>query len=142
MLKAIFLKKISCPIGTLLLDAATRNFVRFVKKAKGKVDIVVVGDQEMKKMNYEYRGKNKTTDVLSFAFQEYKKIKSEYLGQIFISYPQIKRQAKEYKVKEKKEFVLMLIHGLLHLTGFDHDSAKKEKKMFSLQEKIIGAVFK
>ncbi len=142
MLKANYLKKTVCPISLLLVNKTANVFARTVKKPKGEVEIVVINDKEMKRLNRDYRGKNKTTDVLSFAFQEDEKIKSEFLGQIFISYPQIKRQAKEYKVSEKEEFVRILTHGLLHLVGYDHNTEVKEKKMIVLQGKIIKQVFK
>jgi probable rRNA maturation factor len=63
------------------------------------------------------------------------------LGQIFIAYPQIKRQAKQYKISEKEEFVRMLVHGLLHLVGYDHNTIKDEKKMLNLQEKIVNNIY-
>ena len=141
MLKVNYFKKTNCPIRLLLIKKIADVFTRNVKKAKGEVEIIAVNDQEMKELNRDYRGKNITTDVLSFAFSEDKKISSDYLGQIFISYPQIKRQAKEFKIKEKEELARMLTHGLLHLVGFDHNTKIKEQKMLKLQEKIIKKVF-
>ena len=140
MFKVNYFKNITCPINLLFINKTINIFKKEIKKVDGEVDVVVINDAEMKRLNMVYRGKNKTTDVLSFAFSEDKKIKSDYLGQIFISYPQIKKQAKEYKVKEKEEFIRMLTHGLLHLIGYDHDTIKEEKKMFFLQEKIIKKV--
>lgn len=110
----------------------------FEKKIKGDVEINIVGEKEIKSLNKKYRNKNKVTDVLSFAWQEDKKIKSNFLGQIYICLPQIKRQAKEYNVTIKEEFKRMLIHGLLHLVGYDHQIDKDEKKMFALQDKILS----
>lgn len=140
MLKVNYFKNTVCSINSLLIDKIISIFKKEIKKVSGEVDVIVVEDKEMKNLNMTHRGKNKTTDVLSFAFSEDKKIKSDYLGQIFISYPQIKKQAKEYKVKEKEEFIRMLVHGLLHLVGYDHGTIKDEKKMFFLQEKIIKKV--
>jgi len=111
------------------------------KRIKGEVEIVIVGDSEIKKLNRDYRGKNKITDVLSFAWQEEGKIKTNILGQIYICYPQIKRQAKTWKVTPKEEFARMLVHGLLHLAGHDHLSDKEAKKMFAIQENIIRDLF-
>lgn len=135
-----YLKKTKCPITLGLVENTIKLFSKETKFFKGEVEIVVINDKEMQKINFCYRGKNKTTDVLSFAFQEDKNIKTDFLGQIFISYPQIKSQAKKYKVPEKEEFIRMLVHGLLHLKGFDHNTTKKERKMFDLQEKIVKKV--
>lgn len=107
------------------------------KKIKGDVEINIIGDKEMINLNYHYRGKKKPTDVLSFAWQEDKKIETNFLGQIYICLPQIKRQAKEYKITEDEELTRMLIHGLLHLVGHDHMNEKQAKKMFKLQEDTI-----
>lgn len=107
------------------------------KKIKGELEVVIVGDKEMKKINNSSRGKNKITDVLSFAWREDSVVGSKVLGEIYICYPQIKRQSKVWEVTEREEFARMLVHGLLHLVGYDHDEEKKSKKMFSLQEKIL-----
>lgn len=110
------------------------------KKVKGVVEINMIGDKEMTELNFQYRGKKYPTDVLSFAWTEDKKIKSNLLGQIYICYPQIKRQAKEYKIKEHEELARMLIHGLLHLVGHDHIKNAPAKKMFAIQEGIINGL--
>ncbi len=135
-----YLKKTNCPITSGLIENTIKFFSKETKFFKGEVEIVVINDKEMQKINFCYRGKNKTTDVLSFAFQEDKNIKTDFLGQIFISYPQIKSQAKKYKVSEKEEFIRMLVHGLLHLVGYDHDTIIKEQKMFKFQESMISKI--
>lgn len=140
MLKFDYIKKINCPISPKLIEKTIKFFSKEAKSLKGGLEIAVIGDREMKKINYHYRGKNKTTDVLSFAFQEEKNIKTDFLGQIFISYAQIKRQAKEYKISEKEEFVRMLVHGLLHLIGHDHETKTKEQKMFKYQELVVSKI--
>ncbi len=137
MLKIDYCKKVTCPITEKFLNQIVEIFCKETKIKKGGFEVVVIGDKEMKRLNYTYRRKNKTTDVLSFSFLEDKKIKVDFLGQIFIAYPQIKRQAKQYKISEKEEFVRMLVHGLLHLVGYDHDTKMKEYKMFKLQESMV-----
>ena len=107
------------------------------KKVTGLVEINMVGDKEMTELNFQYRGKKCPTDVLSFAWTEEKKIKSPLLGQIYICLPQIKRQSKEFDVKENEELARMLIHGLLHLVGHDHIKKEPAKKMFKIQEGVI-----
>ncbi|MEK7131434.1 MAG: rRNA maturation RNase YbeY [Patescibacteria group bacterium] len=106
-------------------------------KLNGGLEVNIVGDKEMKGLNFRYRGKNKTTDVLSFAWQEDKIIKTKNLGQIYICYPQIARQAAELSVNVKEEFARMLTHGLLHIVGYDHIEKQDAKKMFKIQEEIV-----
>lgn len=108
------------------------------KKVAGLVEINIIGDKEMTELNFQHRGKKFPTDVLSFAWTEDKKIKSNFLGQIFICFPQIKRQAKECKIEEYEELARMLIHGLLHLVGHDHIKKIPAKRMFKIQEGIIN----
>ena len=102
----------------------------FVKKYKIKKDIsiAVIGDQKMKEINNIYRGFNKTTDVLSF----------EELNEVIINIKQIKRQAKEFKRTVRDEFEFILVHGLLHLVGFDDYQEKDRLKMVSLGEKFLS----
>ena len=107
------------------------------RKIRGELEVIIVGDKEIKRINNNSRGKDSITDVLSFAWQEDVVVNSNVLGEVYICYPQIKRQSKIWEVSEREEFARMLIHGLLHLVGYDHDSEKKSKKMFDLQEKIL-----
>ena len=130
----------SCPWTQKDISTIIEIIAKKQSKIKGLVEIEVVGEQQIKKINYQYRGINRSTDVLSFAWQEDKKIKSNVLGQIFICYPVIIRQAKEFKVGTKEEFIRMLVHGALHMIGHDHMAEKDAKKMFNLQEKIVEEI--
>ena len=97
----------------------------------------VVNDKTIKELNKKYRGKDAATDVLAFTWKEDKIVKTNFLGQIFISYPKIIKQAKEYKATEEEEFTRMLAHGALHLAGYDHQTKRDANKMFKIQEEII-----
>jgi len=113
------------------------------RKIKGEVEINIIGNKEIKKINKIYRGIDSPTDVLSFAWQEEKSLKnSNFLGQIYLSVQRIKTQSKEYKVSEKEEFSRMLIHGLMHLVGFDHQKEGEAKKMFQKQEGYLKEILK
>ena len=102
--------------------------------------VVFVGDEEIHEMNREYRGVDRVTDVISFAFEDnndlvYNDIRM--LGDIFICIPQMKRQATEYGHSEKRELSFLAVHGILHLLGYDHMNEEDEKVMFALQELIL-----
>lgn len=103
--------------------------------------IVFVGDEEIHKLNRDYRNVDRITDVISFAFEDsqdmvYNDIR--VLGDIYICIPQMKRQAVEYGHSEKRELSFLAVHGLLHLLGYDHMSQEDEEEMFSLQELILS----
>lgn len=103
------------------------------------VSVHAIGDQRMQTLNRTYRDIDKTTDVLSFPTEEYGLGDA---GDIFISVPQIKKQARQMGVKEKEEYARMLIHGTLHLFGYDHVTKKQEKEMFGIQEELLARVIK
>ncbi len=100
----------------------------------------IIGDKKMTQLNFHHRGKKKTTDVLSFATHEGEGLLSDDWGDVFISLPQVKKQAKEYQIPWQEEFYRMLIHGILHLFGYDHMEEKDAKKMFKLQEKFLSEI--
>ncbi len=104
-------------------------------------DVIFIDDERMHEMNKEYRGIDRTTDVLSFALEDNNTFKTEIreLGDIFISIPKMKEQAKEYGHSEKRELSFLAVHGLLHLLGYDHTKGEKEEKeMFDLQKEILN----
>ncbi len=90
-------------------------------KARGELSITFCDDKYMKKLNSHYRGKDKSTDVLSFEFGDKKKI----VGDIYISLPTAKRQAKEYNVPLKEEILRLASHGTLHVLGYTHKEMGK-----------------
>ncbi|HAB66843.1 MAG TPA: rRNA maturation RNase YbeY [Firmicutes bacterium] len=102
--------------------------------------IIFVDDEEIHKINREYRNVDRITDVISFAFEDNENIlynDIRMLGDIYICIPQMKRQAIDYGHSEKRELSFLAIHGLLHLLGYDHMNIEDEKKMFALQELIL-----
>lgn len=120
-----------------------------MKPLPTEVHVTLVGDQKMRNLNNSFRGKDKTTDVLSFPVYENIRGGNEFLmgavelGDIFISYPVLKKQAKEFKISEENEFFHLLTHGFLHLLGFDHEiSPSEEKLMESHEKKMIDKLVK
>ena|SRR3989338_8335737 len=111
------------------------------KKMGGRVSVAIIGKQKMQQLNYQYRGKNQVTDVLSFAEKDVTQRTPDdhSLGEIIICYPQAVRQAKQYKTALTEELERLLVHGVLHLLGFDHQRPADEKKMMALQERIIDS---
>lgn len=140
MITVIYNNINGCPIGVGYARRVASAGARHENKIAGIVELNAVAEAAMRRLNRHYRGKDMITDVLSFAWKEEKKIKSDLLGQIYICYPQVARQAREYKVAVKEEFARMFAHGLLHLVGYDHERVKSAEKMFALQEKIVKSV--
>lgn len=103
------------------------------------LNIIFIDDLVMHEMNKNYRGIDRTTDVLSFALNDNKRIETEVnvLGDIYISIDKMKNQALEYEHSEKRELSFLCVHGILHLLGYDHMNEDDEKVMFGLQKEIL-----
>jgi probable rRNA maturation factor len=115
-----------------------------VKKCQPKeviVGILITGDAEMHALNREYRGIDQTTDVLSFN-ENFVDPESglDYLGDIIISIPRAKKLALEGGHTIEQEIQLLVIHGILHLSGYDHDTISKQKKMWLMQSEILNEI--
>ena len=112
----------------------------FPGKTNISLSINFVGEKRIKNINKIYRKKDAVTDVISFANidNDFISQKGEVdLGDVFICTKQISRQARENNVSFQEENIRIIIHGLLHLKGYDHVIKKDAEKMFSLQEKLI-----
>lgn len=128
------------PVERRYLEAVSKLFLRQLK-IKKQVSLVLLGDKKVRKLNRIYRNKNRVTDVLAFGDFSVPGGDKNFLGEIVICLPQARRQARKHKVSFKEEAARLLIHGLLHLKGYDHEKGGKEaKKMFDLQERILKHV--
>ncbi|MEY4343548.1 MAG: hypothetical protein RI970_241 [Pseudomonadota bacterium] len=112
-----------------------------------EVSILLTGTKNMKKLNKKFRKINKDTDVLSFPAEEKNFFKKDlklkkkvYLGDIALSYQYIEATIKKQNTSFDDYFKKMLIHGVLHLIGYEHDSFTKYKKMNLLEQKIIRSI--
>ena len=109
----------------------------FLEKDKWDVSVLFCSDNRMQQLNFSYRNKNETTDVLSFISGE--TVKGRYLpGDIVISLPELERNAEYFKVSHDEELRRVVVHGILHLCGMDHKTNKKNEPMLELQEKILA----
>lgn len=104
--------------------------------------VIIIDDESIHKINKEYRGIDRPTDVISFALEDDKTIINSsvrMLGDIYISYDTVIRQAKEYNHSNERELCFLAVHGLLHLLGYDHMNNDDEKKMFDLQKELLDS---
>jgi len=102
------------------------------------LSIIITTDAKLRSLNKSYRGIDETTDVLSFS-NEYVDLDSgvKYLGDIFISFPKAKEQAEIAGHRADHELELLMVHGLLHLLGYDHDEKIAKAEMWDLQKQIL-----
>lgn len=139
-------------VNTEDLAAAVGATLRGQGVSAGQVTIVITDDEEVRRLNLDYRGIDAATDVLSFAAQEEfepdapplvlpPELAAElagYLGDIVIAYPYAVRQAAHYGASPAAELRLLAVHGTLHLLGFDHDTPEGEAAMWAAQESVLA----
>ncbi|MEK7451914.1 MAG: rRNA maturation RNase YbeY [Patescibacteria group bacterium] len=119
-----------------ILDRTCKHVAKYLSlKQPRRISVAFVSEKEMRKWNLHYRGIDRVTDVLSFTFDE-----QDVYGEILLSYEQAKRQAKMLKHSVREELVFLLVHGLLHVFGYDHVRPTDAKKMFPLQTKILTSL--
>lgn len=113
-------------------------------KYKTEVSLSTVSNEEIKELNFKYRGKNSVTDVLSFPMSENGVFDIDpengckMLGDIVISTERAKEQAVEYGHSFEREMCFLAVHSMLHLLGYDHEISEEEEKiMFAKQAKVL-----
>ncbi|HEY6839141.1 MAG TPA: rRNA maturation RNase YbeY, partial [Geobacteraceae bacterium] len=111
-----------------------------------ELSVVIVGDRSIRRLNREYLGRDKTTNVISFSMQEgeFAQVNPQLLGDVAISADTCAREAEEGGVSFSFRLTFLLLHGILHLAGFDHERSgeaeaermeAKEREIISLLEK-------
>ncbi|HEX7063941.1 MAG TPA: rRNA maturation RNase YbeY [Bacillales bacterium] len=109
-----------------------------------EVSVTFVDNEKIRELNRTYRNIDRSTDVLSFAFQE-EEMESkivgaevpQMLGDIVISVAKAEEQAKQYNHSFSRELGFLSVHGFLHLCGYDHMTEADEKRMFTRQEEFL-----
>lgn len=114
---------------TLLLDGVPDS---------PSLTLKITDDEEMTELNQRYRGINRTTDVLAFGadFTD-PDLESRYLGDVIISFPQAEKQALERGHAVEEELQLLVVHGVLHLLGYDHDAQSGKEAMWAIQSQVL-----
>ena len=123
------------------LSKVLKDGLKYLKIDNVTFEITFCDNDFIQKINKEYRGIDKPTDVISFAFEDNDNIvynNERLLGEIYISIPRMQEQAQEYQHSEKRELSFLAVHGMLHLLGYDHLNKEDEKIMFDLQELILN----
>ena len=125
------------PIDSLCFGRIAELGLAALKQPKKQVVLIFVNDQRMRHLNKAFRGKRKTTDVLSFSYP-----KERFLhelgspdGEVVISLQQAKRQADEAGISFFDEIVNLIIHGLCHLKGYDHEIGEREADLMKKAER-------
>ena len=136
----------------LNFDYFEEKFNYFAKKIINKLSLIdnfyteinIVDNEIIHSINRDYRGIDRPTDVISFAFND--EVEGEikivgnpinFLGEIYINHERAREQAKELNQSFEKEMCFLFVHGILHLLGYDHMNEKDEEIMFGLQRELF-----
>lgn len=111
------------------------NRVFLIINEEKTLNIIIITNEEMHRMNLTYRGLDKPTDVLSFPYDE---PFIDLLGDIFINLTYMREQSKAYGHSEAREIAFLAVHGYLHVKGYDHHTPEEETVMFAKQEAILS----
>jgi len=126
------------------MKAKIKKILQYLKVEDNiEISILFTNDKFIRRLNKKYRGIDESTDVLSFSFQEEKEESSIIeenimLGDIIISVETAQRQAYLLNHSVEKEITFLLIHGLLHLLGFDHKEGEEEKVMREKELELLN----
>jgi len=132
------------PLNKARIIRAARRILSLMGQQAVELSILFIGDRRMLMLNHQYRGIKKSTDVLSFdAGIPVRVDSSDILGDIVINVSKVEAQARERGVGFYEELNRLLVHGILHLLGYDHEGLRyKATKMEEKEEEILNALKK
>jgi len=137
----------------IIKAAWLRSIAREALDAENIIDgaemsLLVTGQRKIRALNKKWMDEDAPTDVLSFPMQEKADRRNAFpapddvihLGEVIISYPQAFKQAEERGHGVRDEFIILLIHGILHLLGYDHDVPSRTRKMRAREAAILNII--
>lgn len=142
LIHVIVNKKSRVRIDKDFIKSVSEFSLAYLHKNNCEISVVLEDDSTIRELNQQYRGINRETDVLSFSSNEVvPETGNNYIGDVILSLAYIKKQAKELKIDYESELANLIIHGIMHLLGYDHQEKKSEQEMFSMQGEILGQYF-
>jgi rRNA maturation RNase YbeY len=119
------------------LVRAAESILAAIGESQSELSVELVGDGRMRRLNRQYRGKDRTTDVLAFPMRESSNPCPAILGDVVISAPTAYLQAQEAGRSPNDEVVALLVHGVLHLCGYDHEKSEHEAARMRRRERAV-----
>jgi probable rRNA maturation factor len=117
------------------LERAVRRTLSAERCKDAEISVALHTDADMRDLNQRYLGKDRTTDVLAFSLGD----GDEVIGDVYVGFEQAERQATEFGVALEEELVRLVVHGTLHVLGYDHPDGEErdQSEMFALQERLV-----
>jgi rRNA maturation RNase YbeY len=132
----------SVALGRTRLRGLAEAVLKLLGEASSDLSVSFVGDLRMRRLNRRFRRKDRSTDVLAFAFREGRAPhnfhgRASHLGDVVIALPTAERQAKAANRALEEEIMALLIHGVLHLCGYDHERGRAEAVRMQRKERLV-----
>lgn len=127
-------------VNARAIKATMQSLMKAVDESDAAISVTFVDDDAIREINREHRGKDKATDVLSFPLEPEPGSPERLLGDIVISVDTAKRQAADYDAPLQREIERLLIHGLLHVLGHDHEEPDERAAMEREERRLADAI--
>lgn len=127
----------------------TKKYIENVWKAlwevtkieqRGSINIIIVSPAEIASLNETYRGKEGPTDILTFPYRDSVDKTTDIAGEIYLCLEKIQYYAEERGTSYEEQLKYIIIHGLVHMMGYDHETEKKSKEMEKIEKRILALV--
>ena len=132
--------ELNAPLKEMIL-----HLLRAQKVKQAEISLTFVGAQRIRKLNREYLGRDRTTDVISFDLSGGRPVSESgrsagcpLVGDIYVCVPRAKKQASDYGISAEEELFRLAVHGVLHLMGYDHEKDTESRRMNRLQEQLVS----
>jgi len=124
-------------VSRRLLRKVALRILELVQQDQAELSLALVDNREIQALNTKFRNKDAPTDVLSFPADNHANPGIPLLGDVIISVEKAEQQAKERKRSLQEEMVILLVHGILHLIGYDHERSPRDARIMGRLEKNI-----
>ncbi len=126
-------------LDTTLIKSRTRKVLQSLELEKIELSILIVNDKKIQELNSNYRDQDKPTDVLSFPQEEgtIDEAGHRLLGDVVVSAETAEKQAEDHCLTLDQEIMLLIIHGVLHLMGYDHEQSREDAAFMKKKTKLV-----
>ena len=128
------------PVNLARIKKTAQAILNALDCPEGELSILLVDDDRIQALNREYRRKDYPTNVLSFPFRAPPPVQSDLLGDLVICAPVVRREAAEQGKGESAHWAHMVVHGVLHLMGYDHLQEEEAEQMEALERQVLSGL--
>ena len=130
-------------VNERLVKKIILKILKYIGKPRDtELEVIFLADKAIRPINKTYKRRDAPTDVLSFKLDRDEFGSRKFLGEIFISIDRAKENSRRFKADFKEEIVLYVIHGILHLFGYDDEDAASKRRMSKKEKEILGYLCK